>query len=504
MRCKITVFALIFTLFAFCGTAHAAEQSEIRSFVGTDSTENYEFAGWTKISASWKDIQKDKGSFDSAAIQRVKTAVQKVREQGKNALVVLENPPVWAAEGKAYGFTKSGKSYTLGYWEGIRYGNLLKTVTEQKEGSLPGESRIAVPAAKQKLSAEGEQEWLAFVKKMTDELTKIGVEYFQIYDMPFGKAEDFYGSDADFMEKIHIPAAEVIRNSGAKVVGGGVRNTEAESFVNLLNRFGWDKFDVINLYDAPLSVMNYVYEAGKQKGISPSIWQTQVSFENGESYLPYFLLRSFHWSLARAEKRDQFKIFWAENRNDGVSLPLADDEGLTDFGKVFSSAAKLLSGESIEPFGNYTTQFDLKPQILNNVSASEGFLIDGKKAVIAVHMTKQNNAAIFSSEDYDSLHMGFFNAFVDMYVSGVSKNSTVRRESVLGSGWEINHSFTDDGRMYFVGTVQDTQDAPQFGLALEAQILNDKEYTWSFYEVIESRDEIQNGELTPIRASMGR
>ena len=100
--------------------------------------------------------------------------------------------------------------------------------------------------------------------------------------------------------------------------------------------------------------------------------------------------------------------------------------------------------------------------------------------------------------------MGFFNAFVDMYVSGVSKNSTVRRESVLGSGWEINHSFTDDGRMYFVGTVQDTQDAPQFGLALEAQILNDKEYTWSFYEVIESRDEIQNGELTPIRASMGR
>lgn len=483
--------------------AEEANMSVIKNFMGRSNAandDNTSSIGWERVTVNWDKIEPRVGTVDQKALDTIKTKVLQNKRQGKNVLLMLDAPPIWAVNGESYRFEKDGIQYDMGEWEGVKYGEMLRNLTtydDKGEGTMKELtfSSHVMPIASKELDS-----WKDFVELVVQTFSQdsYNVKYYQIYNQPFGKVEDFYGTTEQFVNEIHKPAADIIHKYGCKVVSGGLsKSVPIDRFVSILDDTkAWDSIDVFNLYYNTLGSINYLYEEAKKHGKNePSIWETETGFDNPGTYIPNFYPRVFHWALSHwsSDNPDQFKLFWSETASNDTKLLLSDKNKLTKYGKEISALEQLLSGKTIEIFKNYSLIPDVKFSPYENDSSTEAFLIDGKKVVIAANMIKENTAAIFAAKNEDTLHLDFTGSLIDMNISGVPNDASVQRVTVLGTGWDIHKKWDESGRLYSYVAIPDKLNAPAvLQNELAENVTGDNNVVLSFYVRIESDTGIRN------------
>ena len=497
--------AVIMTFSGFSVLASDNKQSEelteIRNFMGV-SNRVYEsdkiLNGWERIDISWSDLEPRFGVFDEEELEKAENEIKSVSETGRKVLVLITGTPVWAVETMPYSFIKDGNEYNVGRLRGIKYEKVVRSVGEKNGDEMQQEELIISPE-NIRLNKNGAEEWKKFVKYIGEKLKGM-TDYIQIYDEPFGKAENFYGSESDYLEEIHKPAAKILQDMGYKVVCGGIPNNyDTDVFLkSLKDNDAFSSIDVFNVYNATTGGLNYLYNQIKAMGIVPYIWQTETGYLNATTYTANNYLRTFYWSLLNKEAPDQFKVFWSEKQDNDTETTLCEgDYGeLTQYGKSYNGIINLLSGKNVEIFKDYTNKYGMEFEIFETKSSSEAFLVDNKRVVIANHMVVQNTAGMYSGPDGDSMHTGFSNSFLDMNVYGAKGDYTTKRYTIFGSGWEIPNLKGEDGSIVLLVPVSDTLAAPATSLeeTAEAIAANRRDRALTFFTVIDAESFETRGE----------
>lgn len=479
-------------------TEKKQEMSEIQNFMGISNRvyENDEIEnGWERVDISWSELEPRFGEYDKTALDEVKAKISLISQKGKKTMVLLCGTPVWAVETMPYSFTKNNEEYSVGRLRGIKYEKPIRDIGKADGDEILWEEKVISPDLL-RLNNSGMEEWKKFVKYVGENLAGM-TDYVQIYDKPFGNAENFYGSEKDYLTEIHKPAAEILQNMGYKVVCGGIPNNyDVDNFLKAVKENDtMSAIDVFNVYNATTSGLNYFYQQLKALGVVPYIWQTETGYLNATTYTANNYLRTFYWSILNREEPDQFKVFWSEKQDDDSETPLSEADGtLTQYGRSYNGIIDLLSGEKVETFNNYTNKYGMKFEIYETKSSSEAFLVDGKRVVIANHMVVQNTAGMYSGPDGDSMHTGFSNSFLDMNVYGAKGDYTTKRYTIFGSGWDIPNLIGDDGSIVLLVPVADTLAAPATNVneTAEAIAANRRDRALTFFTVIDA-DSFENG-----------
>lgn len=471
--------------------------SQIRNFLGISgrlNTNEEVKNGWERIEIPWESIEPRTGVFDEAKIAEIKKEVKSRQDKGKKILIMISKPPVWAVERNAYSFADGEDNYVMGRLRGIRYAQLIRSLETEVDGDMASEELVLSPE-RLRLNQKGKEEWKKAVEKIGTEFSGMS-EYVQIYDMPFGGVENYYGSKGEFLTDIHKPAADILQGMGYKVVSGGLPNTYSiDEFVALLEENDMLKsIDVFNIYNAAMGSINYLYDVLSAKGINPYIWQTETGYENGAVYMGSSYIKEFYWTLLKNAEPDQFKVFFCENQSDDTQLYLSDGDDLTQFGRAFNAVSELLEGKKVEKYENYTDMYGMEYVIFERDNSSEAFLVDGTKLVIVNHMAIQNTAGMYAGPNGDSMHTGFSNSYLDMTISGAKGPVISKRYTIFNSGWEIPHEVRENNDIFVSVAVADNLAAPAANIneTAEAISANRRDSALHFYTVLECADGFNN------------
>lgn len=486
------VLALLLTAAApvSADNAENTEMSYIVNIMGRSNALEYnetEGIGWENVNVDWSLAEPSRSSIDTNYISELHSTIKNIQKQGKKTMLTIENPPVWAVNKSDLSFDRDDGTYTLSAYIGIKYGKMLRNLTHP-DGTT---EEIMADTLQLPVSQSAYSSWTSFVESMAKEFKDDGIEYVQVNSNPFGSVNEYYGGAEDYFVNIHKPAAEILHKYGYKVVCGGVSTGFGVTrILDLLDRQnGYDTIDVFNLTYNTLGAVNYLYNELKTRGIdNPSIWLTAVGYENSGVYTPNLYPRFFRWiiDVRDSSNPDQFKIFWSERAQDGKEIPLSNEEGQTIYGKEIAALARLLDGKTVDKFESFEFSARLNFHIFDNMSSAEGFIMDSGRVVIAAHFLKQNTAAIFSTDDGDTMHVNFSNSYVSANISGIPENSVVKRTTITGTQWEVNKKWDENGDMFMDVAVPDKISAPASNIneTAEAIAANSGFMTTFFIEIV--------------------
>ncbi len=485
----LTAFVLSVS-FAVPAAADTADMSYVSNMLGRSNALKYDETqgiGWENVSVDWAKAEENRGIINAEYISSVHDTLKQISKSGKKAMLTIENVPMWAVDKSELIFDRDEGTYKLGEYIGIKYGKMLRNLT-YPDGRV---EELTVGTEQMPVSKKYSSAWTDFVEKTAKEFKNDGVEYVQIGNNPFGSVKEFFANADDYFVSIHKPAAEILHRYGYKTVCGGVSTGFGVTrILDLLDRQnGYDTIDVFNLTYNTLGAVNYMYNRLTEKGLkNPSIWLTAVGYENSGVYTPNLYPRFIRWSLdvRDTSNPDQFKIFWSEKAQDGKEIPLSRDGEATIYGKEIAAIEKLLNGKTLAAFEGYNYSAQLNFRIFDNMSSAEGFKTEDGRIILAAHFLKQNTAAIFSNENGDTMHVNFSNSYTGINVSGIPKNSVVKRTTVTGNQWEINREWHEDGTMYMDVAVPDKISAPANNIneTAEAVAANSGFMTSFFVEII--------------------
>jgi hypothetical protein len=189
-------------------------------------------------------------------------------------------------------------------------------------------------------------DWTAFVKRAVARYPQI--EFWQLWNEPTAQAGFWQGTDSQFVELIHNPAAQAVRGAGKKVVfGGWPQNGGIPRYVRLLGMQGCAELtDVLDIHYYGAEAYEPLNRAYPDK----PIWQTEI----GDTATPQFLTQKYEaiiaWAKASTKWKtpDQFRLFWypAWSTDElGLSKTSGGVGALTENGKQMRSlAAKYKDG----------------------------------------------------------------------------------------------------------------------------------------------------------------
>lgn len=122
-----------------------------------------------------------------------------------------------------------------------------------------------------------------------------------------GRARPYACTMPDHIEHVHIPAARIVRNHGARVVyGGWPEQGGLDTFVQWLEyrspRFDARMLDWVDYLDThylEVDALTPIYERYVQKGLVRGLWQTGIGDRsmNDPHYLPAYFFRLAAWAL---------------------------------------------------------------------------------------------------------------------------------------------------------------------------------------------------------------
>ena len=487
--------------------AEANQLSLIMDFMGRSNAANDDETqgiGWERVNVSWSSLEVREGTIEAAALSAVKDEVMKHINLGKKVLLMLENPPVWAINRGEYTFSDDDINYTVKRYKGIIHGNMIRNlVSDDESGKRIDEIEISANNAAFMLSDNGIEAWKKFVSLIADTFSSspYNITHYQIYNSSYGNIESFCGSGEQFINTIQKPAAEILHSKGLKHVSAGMHAWYSlDSYISDLDAANaWDLIDVFNLYYAPISSVDYLYNAAVERGKkNPAIWQTEVGFKDAETFVPNFYMRAFYWAVQRGltSNRDQFKVFWSEQLSDGNLLLLSDYGVITALGRSLRTIAEALDGEKVVMFNGVQNNYDIPFEFFVNRSSQEAFLIDDRKVVVATHMLSQNDAGIFNDATGDTMHLDFFVSLLEMTIHGITGNIKPKRVAFNGAAYDLRF-IQDENSAWMQVPVPDTLGAPPGSdreMFAEAQFMQRRDKTMNFFLVVESDNLIQNAD----------
>ena len=248
-----------------------------------------------RFDISWRDIERIPGVYDWAATDR---KVQALHQSGFQILPLLAYTPAWNRL-----IAGSTGSPPIDYSAWLRF----VRAAVQRYGSPPWD-----------------------------------LVYFQIWNEPTRRASFWLGSNDEFISRIYIPAARIIRAAGKKVVFGGwpASNTISE-FDRLLTQSGAVHYtDILDFHYGGETRYNLLYDRYIRTGLVQGIWQTEVGYITEPQGVLQVWLHNLHWSLTHQWQRaDQYKIFWypawesRKARYHGLTTTVGRQIVLTDKGR---------------------------------------------------------------------------------------------------------------------------------------------------------------------------
>lgn len=372
---------------------------------------------WDRWDLPWASCAPEQGKWDHPYLVNWGSRVRAYRDRNARLLPTLDYNAKWA-------WDRGERTYT--------HGDTRWQVSPREDGEFDvtvfkrdakGDWRQASESTskgrdKWPLAAEHVKDWEMYVRRVVVFLGRppYNVEYFQIWNEAH-PLSGFWDGDMDtYMERVHLPAAKIIRELGGKVVYGGwpCCGTLRE-FVSLLDKHkAWDSIDVLSVHYFPLSSWQYLYDAAKERGHhDKAIWQTEIAFTDDPGFVGNSYPRFLHWALTHDWNRpDKYKLFFFaygspdDPKAYGYQRTYYSGKELSHHGVSIQTLGDLLAGQKLRLYGPVTSSPPLKPESDERLSSLEAFSVENR-IVVAVHLAANNTASISTdcNESLDSTHL---------------------------------------------------------------------------------------------------
>jgi hypothetical protein len=222
--------------------------------------------GWTRQGFYWQNVESKKGQWTWTGLDNFVVAAH---AQGVEVLPLLAYTASWAADGPNPGFSPPKR----------------------------------------------EEEWEDYVEHVVARYSKppYNLRYFQVWNEPTRLAGFWTGSDEDFIDKVYIPAAKIVRSHGGRVVFGGWPDSNSLQEFDRVLRYhdAWRWTDILDVHYEGLSAFQYLYDRWVKTGKCRGIWETEIGFTQDPDFVPANYLTILHWALVAGwSDPDQYKLFW--------------------------------------------------------------------------------------------------------------------------------------------------------------------------------------------------
>jgi hypothetical protein len=347
--------------------------------------------GWTRRDFSWGEIEKSNDQWDWSTPDRL---VLEAHAQGVGFLPILDYTANWAASKEGDGFSPP------------------RNVAD----------------------------WEDFVEHVVARYSRppFNLRYFQVWNEPTVKTGFWHAeSDEEFFEKIHLPAAKIIKRYGCDVVFGGWPCSDSvDHFSELLDRYeAWRWTDVLDLHYFENTAWQTLYDRYVQTGKCRGLWQTEIGYHTFPQYLPNCYLRAAHWALRHGwTEPNQYKLFWFASWGAGpdaekcLTGPGADGNNtLSAHGQRLEVLQRVFGGGSLQVWEGFRTEPSIPPQLEEETSTALGFLVGGRPVL-----------ALLLEDTLLQAH-----ATVRVKVNLAARPRAIRAVDALGQTRDVPFEYTD-------------------------------------------------------------
>jgi len=398
---------------------------------------------WDRQDFDWGTVEPAKGQIDKDALAKYVQQFTDAKAHGETILPVLDYTAGWAANTTGYSYEFHGKTYIYGpvlSTEGYNFNREL--ITKDASGKVLSDETVQTNIGR--TPPQNPQDFADFVKLAVDTLKPLGITYFQVWNEAYPGSGFWEGGMDQYMKDIQLPASKVIHDAGVKLVyGGWICGAPLSEYIALLDKWhAWKSIDVYDMHYMPIGTMQTLYAAAQKRGIkNPSIWQTELGFTTEDKFIADIYPRVFHWALSKGgHNLDQFKLLyfadWAPNDPAafGYNRTIRSGNDLSTKGKTLVTLAGLLRGSKATTYDSFTTDPGLKPEMNEALSTANGFLLDGKRIVLAIDLKRQNQADIFEDQTTgDTIHLDFGTPTMSVTLRNVHNVKSLDRVDLLGN-----------------------------------------------------------------------
>ena len=440
----------------------------IRDFLGVcnGSVSQIDGLKWTRFDIDWGWAEVEgPGIYNEEYLAREYQKILDMKAIGYTVLPVIGYSPMWAANKDGYEFVHKLTEEKYVYSPTVlgddnQYHGVVRG--SNKWGDSTWETTYTVNS-KTQMREDAVPHWENFIRKVVKDLTAepYNMEFFEIWNEAY-PSSGFYSGDLDqYMQCIHNPAARVMREfENVKMVFGGWPCCGVMSeFVELLDRNdAWQYVDVFDIHYHPLMSMDYIYRMAQERGIeNPMVWQSEMGFSSAAYYAPNVFPRTLRWALEKGMytvNNDLVKLIWFANWSPddpvafGYMNSLIAGSRLTVVGEQIKAFAELFYVNKLGSFNNFKTTPYLMPELMEMISSAEGFLLNDNRAVIALHLVKQNSYSNLMSDmngNGTTLDLDSPDTMITVEMRGISGEATIERVDCFGNAETLKYTTQDDG-----------------------------------------------------------
>ena len=444
-RSRAPRFVLTAFLSAVCvgSPALASEEgARFRDFFGVaQGGFNQEPLLWGKaVSANrygylWGREEEVQGSPDPSYIQ----GLINDRLLPGNALDVMTVPMLgyntdwsWDASDRTYYDTPDGleNSPTYGHAEtrfrmkplgGNQFEQTTHTWNSWFNTWVPDTQRIVEGDRLFALRADYVDEWVDFVTRTTTTLQQHDVEYFQIWNEAYPTSGFWEGGLDDYMQRVHLPAAQAIHSLGGKVVYGGWADGGGVAYGNVIDHYidtldawdAWDSIDVLDVHYSTLNGVQKLYDAAVARGHGDlGIWKTEYGWTSDTRKIGNTYPRFLRWALQHGGKEnpDKYKLFWFANWSPddpnayGYQRALFAGDELSNHGISLQTLSELLDGEGLDVRDDVNNSYGWTANFDEKGDSVEAFELVNR-TVIAIHTDNDSGSIALSIPGYGDLSL---------------------------------------------------------------------------------------------------
>jgi len=303
--------------------------------------------GWFRRDFPWEHMEPQKGTWNWGPLD---SEVKRSQSEGAQVLPILAYSAAWAA---------SIKGNTLSVPDEADWNEYVEAVVARYSGS------------------------------------PYNLRYFQVWNEPTVEAGFLKGANnLDYIDKIYLPAARIIRKHNCYVVFGGWPHSNSLDQLgqDLDHNNAWEWTDIVDVHYFEMYAWQALYDRWIATGRCKGIWQSEIGWNTYLNFLPNTYWRILYWSIQRGwQNPDQYKVFWYERFNTGANAAKAlvwKDPGgnlaLTDHGKHLAEMNQLLGNSPLQLFTQFSMNPPVSPSSEETTPTALGFRVGDDSVVIVL------------------------------------------------------------------------------------------------------------------------